>query len=137
MNKYLLDYLISPETGDPLLLTNISENVLLCGQLKGNDPTDIFNIINEIPILLRHDQVADYNNNILDIIFKHRMNEIFNEIGEKHNWNYGLLKDELDKYILHQYGKEGIVRAYEEYSIIPENQRLSWYAKLDKDQVNE
>jgi ubiquinone/menaquinone biosynthesis C-methylase UbiE/uncharacterized protein YbaR (Trm112 family) len=137
MNKYLQDYLISPETGDPLLLASISENALLCGQLQGNNPIDIFNIVNEIPVLLKHNQVADYNHNIFDIIFKEKFNEIYNEIGEKHNSNYELFRDELDKYILDQYGKEGIIKAYEEYSKMPESQRLSWYAKLNKGQVND
>lgn len=130
MNMYLLDYLISLETGDELLLADRSK-------LKGKEPTDIFNIVNEIPILLRHNQVADYNHNILDVILKERTNEIVNKIREEHNWNHELAKDELDKYILNHYGKEGIIRVYEEYAYLPENQRLSWYAKLDNAQTHD
>jgi ubiquinone/menaquinone biosynthesis C-methylase UbiE/uncharacterized protein YbaR (Trm112 family) len=137
MNKYLQDYLISPETRYPLCLVDETEIGLNRGQLKGNDPLDVFNIVNGIPILLPHNHVADYNHNILDILYREKTREISNEIFSKTGSNYELYKDEFDKHILNEFGKEGILKVYEEYSKLPRSQKLCWFATLDKDQKSD
>jgi ubiquinone/menaquinone biosynthesis C-methylase UbiE/uncharacterized protein YbaR (Trm112 family) len=137
MNSYVQDYLISPETNCPLLLVDNTDEGLKNGILQGNDSSDVFNIVNGIPILLPSRHIADYNVNTLDIIYKERTCEIDNEILSKIGNNLELYKDEMDKYILEHSGKEGVLKAYEEYSRLSINQKLSWYATLDKDQEND
>lgn len=134
MNKYLQDYLISPETNCPLCLLDNTDEGLRNGQLKGTDLTDIFSIANGIPILLPHGQIADYNHNILDILYKERLNDISNEILSITGNDYKLYKEEFDKRILNEFGKDGILKAYEEYYKLPKKQKLNWFAKLDNDQ---
>jgi len=134
VNKYLQDYLISPVTNYPLHFTNGTVEDLENGQLKGNDLLDVFSIVNGIPILLPHNHIADYNHNIMDILFKDRTAEISAEILLKTGYNSELYKEELNNYILTEFGKEGVFKIYEEYSKLSESQKLCWFATLDKDQ---
>lgn len=137
MNKYLLDFLISPVSNYPLHFINETEGDLENGQLKGNDLVDVFSIVKGIPILLPHNHIADYNYNILDVLYKERTSEVSEEILKKTGHNYQLYRDEFDKYIVNEFGKEGVFKIYEDYSKLPKNQKLCWYAKLDKDQKSD
>jgi ubiquinone/menaquinone biosynthesis C-methylase UbiE/uncharacterized protein YbaR (Trm112 family) len=137
MNRYLQDYLISPETRCSLSLIDNTIDGLKNGLLEGNDLFDVFSIVNGIPILLPKNQVADYNYNILDILFKEQTNEICHDISSKAGNNYELIQEEFRAYLLNNFGKEGILNKYKEYSELPQRQKLSWFAKLDKNQKSD
>lgn len=129
INNYLQKLLISPITGYPLrLIKNTSRSDKR--QLIGKDLSDIFGIVEGIPILLPHDQIADYIFIILDILYKDHTKEFYDNIMFEED------NERLMEHIINDFGKSGILRKFEEYSKMDKEKRLFWYGKFDKNQID-
>jgi SAM-dependent methyltransferase/uncharacterized protein YbaR (Trm112 family) len=79
-------------------------------------------IIGGIPVVLPPEYVADWANNILEILFLDDAMKITQQTIEKHGQDD--FKDAMQRYIKQTLGKSGVKSAFESYSQLPDSERF-------------
>lgn len=128
--------MVSPISHKPLFL-NKQENQkeIIKGDLKSNDEAELYNIVEGIPLLQPMGCIAEYNVEILEVLFgeefNHVRNMLYNKYGKTEKYVEG-----VKQYIKKELDVEGVYRIFEEYSQLPEYKRLEWWYKCSQDKLD-
>ncbi len=123
MDMLILNNLISPISKEKLSYED--ENEILTSVLS----KEKFKLLYQIPILIPSTDVADYSNNILEILYGEKTKEIEDYYYDKYKGDPYI---ELTKKIKKDFDKDLIISKFIEYSKLENSEKLKWLIKVDK-----
>ncbi|MDP6180462.1 MAG: hypothetical protein QGG48_11270, partial [Desulfatiglandales bacterium] len=132
MNNSILKFLISPLGHHELALDSSTtkqcqpSHYVQEGNLRGVGETEKFPIIEGIPLLQPIGQVADYEHNVLEILFGERTRQVLASISPKDPDR----TEELKAFIKRDLGAIGVRERFERYAELSMRHRQEWLVNL-------